>query len=177
MIFLRSLPLYAVGAFFVCATIACKKEKHQKPPREEFPISYQFINEGDANVKSVIFYTTTFFPNDTVDATGDSISIINWRDEAFNGVGSNSIINMPLEKKGYAGCTGQLKFVVWFRNTVFSPVLFDKGWGGQNGVHPVGMTEARVYVGPVDTIDSPGDNIIKFKWPSDTARFQEVIYL
>lgn len=172
----RTFRLLCIAASIgLMGLTACKKEKSSKPPREEFSVSYQFINEGDANVKSVIFSTTTFFPNDTVDARGDSTSSVIWREEAFNGVGATDIISMPLEKKGYAGCTAQLKFVVWFRNTVFSPVFYNKGWGGQNGVHPVGMTEARAYVGPVDTITSPGPHIIKFKWPSDTARFTEVL--
>lgn len=156
----------------------CKKENDKSvPPREKFPLTYQFINEGDANVKSVIFYTVTFFPNDTVDASGDSIGIINWYDNAFNGVGSTDILNLPVKKPGYVGCSAQLKFVIWFKEPVFSPVLFAKGYGGQNGVHPVGMTEARIYECPAMIVGSPADNVIRFKWPADTTKAQEVLSL
>ena len=171
-------PLLFILVSTVLVVAGCKKEKtDRRPVREIFPLSYQFINEGDANVKSVIFYTTTLYINDTVDVRGDSVTIVNWRDQAFNGVGASDIITMPLDKKGYVGCTGRLNFVIWFKKPVFSPVLFAKGYGGQNGVHPVGMTEGRCYEGPVQSINAAAEGAIKFRWPSDTANYKEVLYL
>jgi hypothetical protein len=154
-------------------SVSCRKDK--TTPKEKFPLSYQFINEGDDNVKSVIFYAATLFPNDTVDVRGDSVDVMNWQGQAFNNVSALDILTMPSTKKGYTGCMAQLKFTIWFKKTVFSPVLFNKGYGGQNGVHPVGITEARCYEGPVKTVLSPGDNVIQFRWPSDTTNSTEVL--
>jgi hypothetical protein len=148
--------------------IACRKDAG-RPPRETFPIEYQFINNADANVKAAVFYTTTFYPNDTIDASGDSTSLINWYDHAFNDLNPGDLVRLPLNKKGYVGCVTQLKIRVVFKKPMFSPVLFDAGWDQF-------MTYSRNYVGPVDTIRSPSQNIIKFNWPQDTLRYTEVKY-
>lgn len=175
MTVLKILRLSVAVIAILFYSTGCKKET-VRPQRKEFNIVYRFINEGDANVKAVFFSSTTFYPNDTVDRTGDSISVVYWTDQVFDNVGQYGVIMAPMVKKGYIGCTAGLKLTVRLKEPMFSQVYADKGYGGYNGVYPVGMTAARAYIGITKTIASPEDSIITFRWPSDTLKCQEVLF-
>jgi len=161
----------------MCSSLlSCKKDKlaPKNPPKERFPIEYRFINEDDNNVKAVILDMTTFYPYDSVDAAGDSLSFLEYTNEAINDQPLGGAIRKP-DRSGYAGCTAQLKLNIWFRNPLYSPVYAARGAAGDGDLRP-GWTRVRSYVGNVLTIQSASDGIIIFRWPSDTSKFKEVYY-
>jgi hypothetical protein len=154
----------------------CRKNKPEapKPGKERFPIEYRFINEEDRNVKAVILDMTTFYPYDSVSASGDSLSFLEYTSTAINNDPVTGAIRRP-DRSGYAGCTARLRLSIRFKDAVYSPVYAARGAAGGGDLAP-GWTRGRSFVGQEITIQSASDGIIVFKWPSDTSKFKEVYY-
>jgi len=169
-------PLFLSTIAFLFIT-GCRKEKTEPANllKERFPIEYQFINEGDKNVKSVILDMTTFYPYDSVDAKGDSLSFLNYKNTIFNEVPIEGAIKLSEDRSGYVECTGKLRLNIRFREPLYSPLYAAKGRAGDADLAN-GWTRGRAYVGDQVTIQSKSDGIIVFKWPSDTTKYKEVLY-
>lgn len=161
----------ALGSIITLSLAACRKEPDKGiQPRDTFPIEYHFVNLADPNVKAAVIYTTTFFPNDTISTSGDSIDRVTWHDQAFRNLHPADQVQVHIPEKGYVACITQFKIRLVFEKPMFSPILFNAGWGEQS------ITNSRNYVGTIDTIRSPTQNIIRFIWPDDTLKFTEVEY-
>jgi hypothetical protein len=174
---LTSILLSTLFSAAVLLTItSCKKDKPGfiQPAKERFPVEYRFINEDDRNVKEVILDMTTFYPYDSVDSHGDSISFLQYTNTVVFDQPLVGAIRKP-DRSGYAGCTGQLKLNIWFKEALYSPVYAARGMAGDGDLAP-GWTRARSYVCDRVTMQSASDGIIVFKWPSDTLKYKEVLY-
>ena len=171
----KKLLLSAAISFLLI--FSCKKENVKKigTEKETFLIEYRFINEGDANVRDVVFYTITFYPADSISNTGDTLSTINWLNHAFHDVGSNDTVRHQMGKPGYKECTAYLKVLVHFKSRMFSQIWADRKYYSGDST-TLGMIISRMYKGDTTTINSTADRIVTFKWPSDTLKYKEVIY-
>jgi len=169
--FLIALPMLV--SVFVAT--GCRKDNQKpSPARETFPIVYRFINEGDPNAKDVILDDFTFYPNNTVDNRGDSLSNLYWNNRVFQDIGVSDTSIYRMEVPGFAGCEGRLRVMVHVRTAMFSPVYFNKGYAG-DGDLATGMTRHRIFALDTVHIRAAADGIITFRWPSDTARSIEIL--
>ena len=154
---------------------ACKKENVVKREKEKFPIEYRFINNGDANVRDVVFYTTTFYPNDPISRNGDTSSIIHWNGNTFQNVGSHDTLRFTMERPGYKDCTTYLKVLVHFKQHMFSKLFADRGYYSGD-YSTLGMIIGRTYTTDTSVVETASDRIVSFKWPSDTLKYKEAIW-
>jgi hypothetical protein len=154
----------------------CKKEDitRDEKAKETFPIEYRFINNGDANVRDVVFYTTTFYPGDSISRSGDTTSTIYWYNRAFHDVGTNDTIRHQMDKPGYKECTTYLKVLVHFKSRMFSQIWANRNYYSGDST-TLGMIISRMYSSDTAIINSTSDRIVTFHWPSDTLKYTEVI--
>jgi hypothetical protein len=169
-----TLTSILLSAAVLLVITSCKKDKPGfiQPPKERFPVEYRFINEDNRNIKEVILDMTTFYPYDSVDSHGDSLSFLEYTNTVIFDQPLAEAIRKP-DRSGYIGCTGQLKLNIWFREALYSPVYAAKGIAGDPDL-ALGWTRVRSYVGDRITMQSASDGIIVFKWPSDTLKYKEV---
>jgi hypothetical protein len=172
-----SMKLLVSGATSILLVFACRKEniKTNEQEKETFPIEYRFINNGDANVRDVVFYTTTFYPGDSISRNGDTTSTIYWYNRAFHDVGTNDTIRHQMYKPGYKGCTTYLKVLVHFKSRMFSLIWANRNYYSGDST-TLGMIIGRMYVGDTAIINFASDRIVTFHWPSDTLKYKEVIW-
>lgn len=158
-----ALPLLTILA-------SCQQESPDPvtPPQEAkaeaYTVKYQFINEGDANLQSVVLWTRTTFPK------GNEISLF---DQAFNSVSAQDTlvkaVEGPYANLAYAGCTTRMFIRVAFKEPVYSRYPRSEYYGEGKNIQ-------RHYEIALNTIQKAEDALVSFRWPSDTLKLQEVPY-
>jgi hypothetical protein len=154
---------------------ACKKENVIKREKEKFPIEYRFINNGDANVRDVVFYTTTFYPDDSIARNGDTLSVIHWNGNTFQNVGSYDTLRFTRERLGYKKCSTYLRVLIHFKQRMFSKLFADRGYYSGDST-TLGMIIGRTYISDTSVINTTSERIVSFKWPLDTLKYKEIIW-
>ena len=122
-----------------------------------------------------LFYTTTFYPGDSISRSGDTLSTIYWQGHTFHNVGTRDTIRHQVDKLGYRECTTYLKVVIHFKSRMFSQLWADRKYYSGDST-TLGMISGRSYISDTTTINSAADRIMTFNWPSDTLNYKEIIW-
>jgi hypothetical protein len=136
--------------------VACEKQTVNEVNSNDFAIEYQFINQGDTNIRDVVLYT---FQKDVV----------------FSEIKKFDTVKFTVSKTPCSECVDYLKVFVRFKEMRYSTLAASKGYNN-GGTSALGMVRGRTYLGDTVSIASGVNQTLVFKWPADTLKYKEVLY-
>jgi hypothetical protein len=153
---IKNRKIFLTNIILILLFVACKKQTVTEVKNDDFAIEYQFINQGDTNVRDVIMHTF------------QKVII-------FNEIKKFDTVRFSVTKTKCGECIDYLKVFVRFKEMQYSTLAAAKGYNN-GGTSALGMVRGRTYLGDTISIASGLNQTLVFKWPSDTLNYKEVIY-